>query len=602
MDPNVLLNQAVEQHKSGNLSEAETLYKRALKKGGKNFPAHYMYAVLQYQQEQYTQALRTVELALKLNPSAVEALSLHSVLSLKVGQYDKALASVTKVVQQNPKNPEALHNRGVILTDLQRFDEAIDSFDQALALRPTAEAWINRGVALHKQSRLNESLRSFEEALALNPAVTGALYNYGNVLSDMERFEDAVTVFDKMLVQVPESFEAWTNRGAALQSLGRLQESRESYDKALGLRRDFAPAWTNRGKILQELELFSEALADYEQALALDPKNLGALHARATTNRSLGELDEALNSVDRILAIEPDNLSAQILRGWLLCENQRIADGLRVFRDATKPTIKLQNITREPIPAHKQRHDAEQHAYLLEQGITVKECELYIADGHRLDTPAINSANAGAAIQQWKKSQPRMVVVDNLLTPEALASLQRYCWGSTMWQRSYDSGYLGAMPEQGFASPLLAQIAEELRTIYPEIIGDHGLRMLWGFKYDSRLEGIKIHADQAAINVNFWITPDSANLNPESGGMVIWDKAAPKDWDPVKYNGNEAAMREFLVQTGAKPITVPYRANRAVIFDSDLFHETDSIDFKEGYVNRRINITMLYGRRTTTGR
>ena len=58
------------------------------------------------------------------------------------------------------------------------------------------------------------------------------------------------------------------------------------------------------------------------------------------------------------------------------------------------------------------------------------------------------------------------------------------------------------------------------------------------------------------------------------------------------------AIRDFLDGNGAKSITVPYRANRAVIFDSDLFHETDRIRFKEGYLNRRINVTMLYGRRT----
>ena len=51
----------------------------------------------------------------------------------------------------------------------------------------------------------------------------------------------------------------------------------------------------------------------------------------------------------------------------------------------------------------------------------------------------------------------------------------------------------------------------------------------------------------------------------------------------------------------AQAITVPYRANRAVIFDSDLFHETDRIDFRPGYLNRRINVTMLYGRRTWLG-
>jgi hypothetical protein len=44
-------------------------------------------------------------------------------------------------------------------------------------------------------------------------------------------------------------------------------------------------------------------------------------------------------------------------------------------------------------------------------------------------------------------------------------------------------------------------------------------------------------------------------------------------------------------------VTIPYRSNRAIVFSSSLFHETDRMHFKEGYTNRRINITMLYGRR-----
>jgi hypothetical protein len=27
--------------------------------------------------------------------------------------------------------------------------------------------------------------------------------------------------------------------------------------------------------------------------------------------------------------------------------------------------------------------------------------------------------------------------------------------------------------------------------------------------------------------VNFWITPDEANLDPEGGGLVIWDRRTP---------------------------------------------------------------------------
>jgi hypothetical protein len=175
--------------------------------------------------------------------------------------------------------------------------------------------------------------------------------------------------------------------------------------------------------------------------------------------------------------------------------------------------------------------------------------------------------------------------------------LRRFCLESTVWRQVYDGGYLGAFPEHGFAPPLLAQIAEELRATYPAIIEDYPLLHFWAFKYDSSLHGIKKHADFAAVNVNFWITPDEANLDPEHGGLMVWDKAAPLDWDFARYNAAEEDITAFLKAQGSKPVTIPYRANRAVIFDSDLFHETDFIRFKPGYENRRINITLLFGRR-----
>ena len=155
----------------------------------------------------------------------------------------------------------------------------------------------------------------------------------------------------------------------------------------------------------------------------------------------------------------------------------------------------------------------------------------------------------------------------------------------------------GARPQSGFACPLLAQIAGELAQAYPAIFQDHPLLFAWAFKYQQGMSGTRVHADFAAVNVNFWLTPDEANLDPESGGLLVWDKAAPPEWDFAKFNGDYAAIRDFLAQSGARKITIPHRANRAVIFDSNLFHKTDRISFAEGYENRRINITMLYGRR-----
>ncbi len=81
---------------------------------------------------------------------------------------------------------------------------------------------------------------------------------------------------------------------------------------------------------------------------------------------------------------------------------------------------------------------------------------------------------------------------------------------------------------------------------------------------------------------------------------MVWDKEAPREWNFREYNDkrNEPKIREFLKSCGAQAVRIPYRQNRAVVFNSDLFHETDHLTFKDDYESRRINVTLLYGYRT----
>ena len=156
----------------------------------------------------------------------------------------------------------------------------------------------------------------------------------------------------------------------------------------------------------------------------------------------------------------------------------------------------------------------------------------------------------------------------------------------------------------GLANPLIFQIADELRTKFPKIFKSYSINQIWAYKYDSRaknkdssLKGINVHADFAAINVNFWVTPKEANLNPKSGGLIVYDVEAPEDWNFNDYNSNEKRIREELKKSKGNTKVIKYNENRAVVFNSNLFHETDSYEFKEGYKNRRINVTILFGRR-----
>jgi hypothetical protein len=76
----------------------------------------------------------------------------------------------------------------------------------------------------------------------------------------------------------------------------------------------------------------------------------------------------------------------------------------------------------------------------------------------------------------------------------------------------------------------------------------------------------------------------------------------PDDWNVRQFNANWERIEEDLLKpTQYANVTVLYRQNRAVIFDSALFHKSDQFRFQTGYENRRINLTFLYGNRPITG-
>jgi hypothetical protein len=195
-----------------------------------------------------------------------------------------------------------------------------------------------------------------------------------------------------------------------------------------------------------------------------------------------------------------------------------------------------------------------------------------------------------------------IMVIDDFLSAPAWRELLSFCQDSTVWfANRYRNGRLGAFFREGFNCPLLVQIAEELRDAFPRVIGrKHALEHMWGYKYSPVHGQGRPHADFAAVNVNFWITPDQSNLDPDAGGLVIYDKEAPPEWEFADYNMNGPKIVSFISETGAKSIEIPYRANRAIIFNSDLFHVTANCRFREGYEDRRMNVTMLYGKRADT--
>src|SRR4029079_331038 len=98
----------------------------------------------------------------------------------------------------------------------------------------------------------------------------------------------------------------------------------------------------------------------------------------------------------------------------------------------------------------------------------------------------------------------------------------------------------------------------ELKAAVPELLGEHHLTYWWSFVCQHQRPGTDIHADQSDISLNFWITPDSANLAPEGGGLEMWNVAAPPDWTFNDYNADRYRIRLHLSKIGARQKSYSY--------------------------------------------
>jgi len=157
-----------------------------------------------------------------------------------------------------------------------------------------------------------------------------------------------------------------------------------------------------------------------------------------------------------------------------------------------------------------------------------------------------------------------IVVIDDFLTPEALDALVEIANDAQIWHSTKKGSYLGAFRDDGFGPAPLAKLASELHEALPAVIGANTLCMQWGFKHDSHHgpEGIKVHADEAVVNLNFWVSPDEANTDPESGGLVVFDRKVkgPLEGDGrLAYNNHNHTMTSMGLTEGDIKKRIPYR-------------------------------------------
>lgn len=447
-----------------------------------------------------------------------------------------------------------------------------------------AQGYFYLGFSCQRLYRSDLSLSCYQAGLQLWPQHQQLRKAYLKLLNFGGAYQQAIEALNGELRQEPRVLELHLLRAQAAKGLGlhrqvlqELERLKQVFQQPL----EHAKILFQAGQVWTELGEAAPAVEAYRAFSRLpylpnDKERSRQYHKLFVESKLQHDLEQVRYLLDVAALDAPQHSRASQLEGELAALQQDLA----------------------PLP-----HTEELDTALQRRWESLSLRHLYIPQWKPPPAPWVNPELPFAELEaRYFAQTPRVLVFDHFLRQEVVDWLREYCLQGTFWHDYWrNPGYVGSYEKDGFYCELLFGIARELQERFPRLIGPHRLRNIWAYKYNNRMRsGVHPHVDPAAVNVNFWLTPDRANLQPERGGLIVFPAKIPPfacDEETDRFNHDPQQVMALMEQSQAQAIRIPYRQNRVIFFDSALFHKSDDLHFDRGYTQRRLNLAYIFGER-----
>lgn len=263
-DPAKALVSAFQNHKAGNLPEADRLCRAVLGKHPNQPDALHLLGLLAHQSGDPKSAIRLIQRAIQFHPSWPFFYESLGTVELKSGQIDEAISSYTKAIQLRPDFTDAHLHLGIAYYQQGNLDESVHSFWNAIKSNPQAAgAWNNLGVTLMDQRNYAGAVKALETALKIDPKYSDAHFNLGNVLERMDNYPASMEHLNEALRLRPDYPNVWNTLGVICHNLG---DSRaiDYFRKAIRSNPDYAEAQLHLAFLLLAEGRYEEGWKQYE--------------------------------------------------------------------------------------------------------------------------------------------------------------------------------------------------------------------------------------------------------------------------------------------------------------------------------------------------
>ena len=220
--------------RDGKYSEAEPLFRKALKITPMDQNCRSWLAVCLTRQDKFTEALPHHEFLTKTFPLDAEYANDFADCLKGLGRLKDALNEYQRAVDLEPKNSVYQHDLGYFLFEGKRYREAETRFRQAIALAPdNSTINLNLGRTLFQMNRWQEAEFFLSTAVRLDPSDVN-IWSIGKIFADNGHASEATDTYWQIIRR--ENRTEWTGvLATVLNDLGIIKFNSERYKDAFAL-------------------------------------------------------------------------------------------------------------------------------------------------------------------------------------------------------------------------------------------------------------------------------------------------------------------------------------------------------------------------------
>ena len=319
-----LLEQASSFHRTGNIKEAETIYKKIINESPNSFEANHALGAINLQLRNYKESISWTKKAININSKHHAPYNNLGASYLALEEFYNAISAFSEAIKIKPDYAQAYNSLGVTYRKLEQYDNAIINYNKAIKLKPDyAEVYNSLGIVLIEKKEFKLSEVNFNKAIKLKPNYTEVYSNLGFLYLKIKKYDQAIDYCKKAIRLNPHYPEAYMNLGAIYLNSKKFEEALINYNQAIKIKPDHADAHNDISIVYKVLKKYETSIEYANKAIKLKPDHALAYNNLGVIYLDQRKFEESLNSFNEAIKIKPDYAEVYFNRSIVYAETKR---------------------------------------------------------------------------------------------------------------------------------------------------------------------------------------------------------------------------------------------------------------------------------------